>query len=209
MKQLSKIILICLFPIVTFLACNNQKSTVDEGDENLIEDDETQYQEQEIAEGAIWGEEEIQVFMKSAGMIDKMQIKLADLVKEKAELEAVGGYAEQIQRDHSHSLEELKKIATEKDVAISDSLDAKHLAKIDSIMLIEDHFDRAFLEMMVKAHKKDITMYQNAIQSISFRHPIKDWIDSNIPKLQQHQLTAQRLLDDETLFPGTAPGASD
>ncbi|ELR73816.1 outer membrane protein [Fulvivirga imtechensis AK7] len=207
MKQLLKSSLTCLMSIAALLACNNQKSTVDEGDENLIEDDATHYHEQEIAEGVTWDDDEIEVFMKSAGMIDKMQIKLGDLVKEKAELEAVGGYAEQIQRDHAHSLENLKKIAQEKGVTISGTLDAKHQAKIDSMMLIDDHFDREFLKMMVKAHKKDITMYQNAMQSISFQHPVKDWIDSNIPKLQQHQFTAQRLLDDENLFPETASDA--
>lgn len=193
---------ILLLLTVFFLAmgCDKSKSNVDEG-ENVIEDDETQYSEQEIAEKPTWDEVKINNFMQEAAMVDKMQIRIAELVKKRSDKEAITGYAEQLRTDHNHSLEELKKIATRENLNIIDSLDADHREQLRQLENTDTEFDRQFLEMMVKAHKKDIDKYKNAMQNIPYTHPVKDWIDDVVPVLQQHLFRAERLLDDKTIFP--------
>ena len=184
------------------ISCDSNKSRVDSGEENLTEDDETHYKEREIAEGETWEEIEINNFMQEAAMIDKMQIKIAELVKERTDNEAVAGYAEKLRSDHNHSLSKLKEIAAGQNLTIVDGLDQDHQKKIQKLEMTDAEFDRKFLQMMADAHKKDIDKYQNAIKSIAHTHPVKDWIDDNIPVLQQHQSRAQRLLDDETVISG-------
>lgn len=185
------------------ISCDPQKSKVDSGDENLIEDDETQYKEREIAEGETWDELEINNFMQEAAMIDIMQIKIADLVKDKTTNEAVAGYAQNLMTDHKQSLARLKEIAAKENLKIVEGLDPDHEKKVQKLAMTDTEFDENFLNMMVEAHKKDIDKYQNAMQSIAYTHPIKDWIDTNLPILQQHQFRAQRLLDDESIVADT------
>lgn len=196
-------LIICIVILIGSLSCDQQKSRVDSEDENLIEDDNTHYNEREIAEGSSWGESEINDFIQEAAMIDKMQIQMAELVKNRTNNEAVAGYAEKLKTDHSHSLQKLQEIASTENLNIIDSLDVDHKNKIQKLEVIENEFDKRFLEMMVEAHKKDIDKYKNAIKSIAHTHPVKDWIDDNLPVLQQHQFHAQRLLDDKNIFPVT------
>lgn len=197
MKKQPIIVIIFLLPFFV-INCNSRENKTNEERKT---DDKSQYHDSEMAEGNLWGEVDINNFIQDAAGIDKMQIKAAQIAKERATHEAITGYAETLRADHSHSLKNLEKIANQEGLTLSDSIHADHQKKLEELQTTDTKFNQYFLEMMVGAHKKDIEKYQNAMKRIGDTHPVKPWINDVIPVLQQHQYQAQRLLDDDSIFP--------
>jgi putative membrane protein len=68
--------------------------------------------------------------------------------------------------DHGKANDELKSIATAKGITIPDKLDSKHQAIVDKMngMSVAD-FDKAYVNAMVKAHKKDDMLFTKEASS--------------------------------------------
>lgn len=195
--------LIILLLMLVALSCNQNSSEKDSADnaDQQVADDQTQYHEREIAEGELWQEVEVNNFIQEAANVDKMQIKAAAIAKERAKHEAIRGYAGALSRDHENSLDTLKKIATQENLELINSMDVQYQKKLDELETVETDFDRYFLQMMVEAHTKHVEKYQNAMKNISQTHPVKSWLDEMVGVMQQHLHRGERLLDDASIIP--------
>lgn len=202
MKQTPTNLIILLLMLVA-LSCNQDSSEKDSADnaDQQVADDQTQYHEREIAKGDRWQEVEVNNFIQEAADVDKMQIRAAAIAKENAKHKAVRGYAGTLSRDHERSLDSLKKIATQENLELVNSMDVQYQKKLDELETVETDFDRYFLQMMVEAHRKHVEKYQNAMKNISQTHPVKSWLDEIVAVMQQHLYRGERLLDDRTIIP--------
>jgi putative membrane protein len=64
--------------------------------------------------------------------------------------------------DHGKANDELKTIAASKGVTLPTTLDAKHQAMYDKLNALSGaDFDKAYISMMVTAHKKDDALFTN------------------------------------------------
>jgi putative membrane protein len=92
-------------------------------------------------------------FMKDAAKGGMMEVDMGKMAQEKgksAEVKKIGG---RMVADHSKANAELMAIAKKKGVDLSKEKPSAH--KMD-----EANFDKAYIDMMVKDHEKDLTAFQ-------------------------------------------------
>jgi putative membrane protein len=130
-------------------------------------------------------------FLMTAGEGGHAEVVLARLAAKKAANDEVKKLAQTLERDHSAGNEELKSLATAKNVIVSTTLDPEHQQLHDRLEKLEGAgFDRAYATAMVDGHKKMITLYESA--SVSKDAAIKAYADKTLPRLRSHLKQAQQ-----------------
>jgi len=89
-------------------------------------------------------------------------------------------------KDHSEANNKLKGIASERNVALPDSLgnDAKdEIAKL--MKKSGKDFDKAYVDMMVDDHEKDVSEFRKAADNLS-DSSIKEFARTTLPVLETH-----------------------
>ena len=90
-----------------------------------------------------------------------MEVQLGQLAQEKTGNEKVKEFGKRMEQDHSKANEELKKLASDKDVQLSNELDKKHKGKVDKLTKLSGaDFDKQYMDAMVSDHKEDIKKFQ-------------------------------------------------
>ena len=90
-----------------------------------------------------------------------MEVQLGKLAQEKTGNEKVKEFGKRMEQDHSKANEELKKIASDKDVQLSNELDKKHKGKVDKLTKLSGaDFDKQYMDAMVSDDKEDIKKFQ-------------------------------------------------
>lgn len=103
------------------------------------------------------------VFIKEAASSSMMEIRLGTLAQERATNPRVKAYGAMMVRDHTLATQELMPVAAKLNVMLPDSVlpkHARHLRHLDN--LSGQAFDRAYINMMVEAHKDDIDEFEDA-----------------------------------------------
>jgi putative membrane protein len=101
-------LLVLLLPTANGQAADNKTSTV--SPKTKLSSDETN-------------------FIKDAAQGGLMEVQLGQLAQEKTGNEKVKEFGKRMEQDHSKANEELKKLASDKDVQLSNELDKKHKRK--------------------------------------------------------------------------------
>src|ERR1700710_745964 len=125
-------------------------------------------------------------FVKDAAMGGMEEVELGKLAVAKASDPDVKSFGQKMVDDHSKANDQLSQLASQKgiDLKKGDSMMAKHdsakLAKLKGAK-----FDKAYMDMMVKDHKKDVADFQHASKSAKDAD-IKSWAATTLPTLQEH-----------------------
>ena len=94
----------------------------------------------------------------NGGMIE---MQLAALAKTKAVNKRVKNFAAMMMEDHDKINAELKRIATAKNITLPQALSDEAKNDIDKLNKKEKgDFDRAYMNMMVKDHKNDVSEFE-------------------------------------------------
>lgn len=177
------------FLLITITSCQNKKEGA--ADEEYISEEKEV--EGEYVED-YWNQGEINEFVVHAAMVDKMQIRIGEMALEKAVNEEVRNYGNLIKQDHTNSLNTLQKIMEERSMNIPDTLAENFNQKILELQNASGaEFDRIFLDMMIKDHKKEIAKYENAKAHIPKDKRLNEWVDNSIPALHRHEQKAKQL----------------
>jgi len=93
--------------------------------------------------------------------------------------------------DHGKAGEELKKIAQDKGLAPPTELDGKHKTLHDRLAKLSgSEFDRAYMDEMVKDHRKDVKEFQREAEKA--KDPdVKSFASKTLPTLQDHLKEAE------------------
>jgi putative membrane protein len=111
------------------------------------------------------------------------EVKMAEMAKEKAKRADVKKVAEKIESDHQDANKELMARAEKKGVTL-----LKNEPKIDEInmdTMSGTDFDKAYLAMMVKDHKKDIAAFEKEAKD-GEDTDVKAWAEKTLPTLKEH-----------------------
>lgn len=179
MKKISLLILLAVSTL-SFQACDNKKKESD----SMENAEEANENKEETGMGQ--GEDTSDFAMKAAngGM---MEVELGRMAQEKGTSQDVKEFGAMMVADHSKANEELKTLATAKNITLPATLgedmqeDVNELAKLSG-----KEFDKKYVSMMVDDHKEDIDAFKKAADGNNIDPDIKAFAAKTLPTLQQH-----------------------
>jgi putative membrane protein len=125
-------------------------------------------------------------FILAAAQGGMTEVKLGELAAQNGTRSDVKAFGQMMVKDHTAINDDLKALAAQKGVTLSDSLDAKHQAMVDKMAaLTGSEFDDAYIKGMIKAHQKDAKAFK--AESAATQDPdIKSFLDKSIPVVEAH-----------------------
>ena len=100
---------------------------------------------------------------------------------------------ERMVNDHSKANDELKQIASSKGVDLPNDLNAKDkMLKERLSKLSGDSFDKAYMQNMVKDHRKDVAEFSKESRSASDPE-VKQFAGKTLPTLKEHLQKAESI----------------
>lgn len=163
--------------LFTAIACQQNKKTEDA---KVVADNQNEYYFDTNSE------ENDAAFLVNAATINVNEIELAQLAKQRSSNDDLKGFANMLDTDHQASMKVITNMANTKSVVIPTSMtdDGKTSFK-DLTNLSNADFDKAYTNLMVKAHQDAITLFDKA--SIESKDKaIKAFATATLPKLRQH-----------------------
>ncbi len=134
-----------------------------------------------------------QPFVMDALMAGMAEVEHGKLASQKATNAKVKAFAQQMVTDHTKAGDELKTIASAKQITPPTSMDPKHQAAHDKLMKLSGaEFDRAYMTDMVAGHQKaaaDFTAEANS----GADPQVKAFAAKTLPTIQGHLKMAQEL----------------
>lgn len=142
--------------------------------------------------------------MKQLAQANLAEIEAGKLAASKAQSPEVKQFGQKMAEDHAKMLEDLRRLAKAKGVALPDALSLRDLAEKKKL---ERHsgpdFDKAYMAEMVKDHEKDLKEVQDL--AAKAKDPdFKATVQQASSKIQEHLQLAQRIAGGQ----GAAAGAT-
>ncbi len=104
-------------------------------------------------------------FITQAAEGGAMEVELGKIAQVNAKSKDVKDFGTMMVKDHNAGNAELKIVAAQKNITLSDDL-GEHQHHVDEIKLKKGaDFDKAYVNMMVEDHEKDITAFETASKS--------------------------------------------
>lgn len=153
-------------------------------------------------EGSETADAEFAAEAASAGM---MEVELGRLAQTNASNQRVKNFGEMMVKDHSKANDELKQLASAKNIQLPSAPMDDHQKHIDDLRdKTGVEFDKDYMKMMVDDHKEDIKKFQDAATEVNDAD-LKAFAAKNLPVLQAHLDSAKVI--NEVVKTTIAPGA--
>ena len=184
---MKKITLSALFlaSIITFSSCNSSEkkdSTEQAEDANEAKFDDTKLED----------DTEFAVAAADGGMFE---VELGKLAEKNAVSKGVKDFGAMMVKDHSKANDELKALASQKNITLPDSLSEDKQKKYNDLAEKKGtDFDKAYVSLMVDDHKMDIKEFEEASKDAKDAE-VKAWAAGKLPTLNHHLETVQNLKD--------------
>jgi putative membrane protein len=139
--------------------------------------------------GARRGGNREQEFVHDAMAGSMAEIQLAQLAQQRAGAPGVKQLAQRIQQDHQRASQELQAIAQDTGVGTAGSANEgqDHLQRLQKLSGAE--FDRAYVELMVDDHQKDIGEFEKAARDTT--GAVQQFAQKTLPALREHLQLAE------------------
>ena len=130
-------------------------------------------------------------FVKEAATGGMAEVELGKLATDKASSGDVKKFGQRMVDDHGKANEELKTLAQNKNITLPTALDAKAKATVDRLSKLNgEAFDRAYMQEMLKDHRKDVNAFRT--ESTSGKDAdVKAFASKTLPTLEEHLKLAQ------------------
>src|SRR4029450_3954963 len=124
------------------------------------------------------------MFIRTAAMDGMAEVEHGRLAGQNATNDEVKQFAQRMVDDHGKAGDELKGLASGKNVTLPTKLDAKHKAMQDKLSEMKGAaFDRAYVAHMVTAHQQAVALFQK--EASGGKDPeAKAWAAKILPTLQ-------------------------
>ena len=130
-------------------------------------------------------------FMRTAAMDGMAEVEHGRLAAQNADSSDVKQFAQRMVDDHGKANDELKSLASQKNVTLPAELDAKHKAMQAKLSKMKGAaFDRAYMEHMTAAHKQAVALFQREAKTGKDTET-KAFAEKTLPTLQEHLKMAQ------------------
>ena len=132
-------------------------------------------------------------FVKSAANAGMTEVTLGNIAIKNSTNDKVKAFGEMMVKDHTAAGDELKKIATAKNVPVPDALSEesqKHVASMEKMH--GKQFDKAYINMMVEGHGKVVKEFED-IQSKGSDAELKAFAGKTLPVIKGHLDSAKSI----------------
>ncbi|HEY9810068.1 MAG TPA: DUF4142 domain-containing protein [Halomicronema sp.] len=126
------------------------------------------------------------MFMMKAAKNGMTEVQLGQMAVQKASSEAVREFGQRMVEHHSQANRELMQLAAEKGMTLPNDIGDENrevMSQLSQLSGVE--FDRAYMEEMLRAHNKDLSMFQTQAQQ-GQDSDIKSWASQKVPTLETH-----------------------
>jgi len=129
-----------------------------------------------------------QTFMQKAATGGLAEVSLGQQVSPVAKNADAKKFADKMVTDHGKANDELKQLASTKNVPLPTDTDQEHKDAAQKVMSSKN-VDKAYMDEMVKDHDKDVKEFEDASKAAKDAD-LKAWIDKTLPVLKEHQKMA-------------------
>jgi putative membrane protein len=138
-------------------------------------------------------------FAMEAAMGGLEEVELGRIAAQKGASDEVRQFGQRMVDDHSKANQDLMQVASAKGWTLPTALDAKHQAEVQKLSALSgDKFDKEYVDMMLKDHKKDVPEFQKESAG-GADADIKSFAARTTPTLQEHLQMIQRIHDKMAL----------
>jgi putative membrane protein len=132
-------------------------------------------------------------FIREAAMDGMAEVEHGRLAETNAESADVKQFAQRMVTDHSKANDELKGLASQKNVTLPTALDQKHQAAHDRLAKLKGAaFDKAYMAHMVTAHQQAVSLFEKESKG-GKDADAKAWAAKTLPTLQEHLKQAREV----------------
>jgi len=125
-------------------------------------------------------------FIIAAATGGMAEVSLGKLALEKSNNATIKEFANTMVKDHGKANEELKQLASAKQISLPLTLGGVELQNYDRLAAKKSNqFDVAYVEQMVKDHNNTIALFEQAEKTV-LDNSIKQFIIKTLPVLHQH-----------------------
>jgi putative membrane protein len=138
-------------------------------------------------------------FASEAAVGGLEEVQLGQIAAQKGASDEVRQFGQKMVDDHSKANQDLMQVASGKGLSLPTALDAKHQAEVQKLSALSgDAFDKAYVDLMLKDHKKDVGEFQKESTG-GADADIKSFASRTLPTLQEHLQMIQRIHDKRAL----------
>jgi putative membrane protein len=126
------------------------------------------------------------MFIKNAAEGGLAEVEMGQLAKDNSTTQDVKDFGNRMIEDHGKANDELKALATQKNVDLPEKPGILQRASIKLLSGKKgDDFDKAYMKDLVKDHNKDVSDFKK--ESTAAKDPdLKAWVDQTLPTLEEH-----------------------
>lgn len=126
-------------------------------------------------------------FMMEAAAGGNTEIAASRVALDRSSNDRIKSYANMMIADHGKAGDELKSIASAKNVTLPDSVMAKQHSELDMLRKTSaGGFDKAYMKMMDKDHKETISKFEMAAQKCDDSN-VKTFASKTLPAIKMHE----------------------
>jgi putative membrane protein len=138
-----------------------------------------------------------QLFMKEAAQGGLAEVTLGQMAADKGQNEAVKDFGERMVKDHGQANTELKNLAKAEGVTLPTEMSSEAKERQQRLQKLSGaEFDKAYMQEMLKDHKKDIEAFEQQANT-GMDPDVKNWAVKTLPTLREHfqlgQTTAEKV----------------
>ena len=132
-------------------------------------------------------------FVKKAADGGMAEVALAKLAQEKASNADVKSFAAKLEKDHSQVNDDLKEVASKKNITLASAPSKSHQALHDKLAKLSGaEFDKAYVSAMLEGHQKGVRDF-SPVASGNGDADVKAFASKTLPALKEHLQQAQDL----------------
>jgi putative membrane protein len=132
-------------------------------------------------------------FVKEASSGGMMEVELGKYAEQNALSQRVKNFGAMMVRDHTKANEELKSLATSKNLDLQGSMDDTHFEKVSDLQKKRGaDFDKEYMKSMVDDHQEDIDEFKKQAENGSDPE-LKAFAAKTLPVLQAHLDSAKNI----------------
>lgn len=125
-------------------------------------------------------------FMTEAAQGGMAEVELGKLASTKGQNASVKQFGQQMMADHTRANNELKQLASKKNVTLPTDVGAEHKESMEKLSKLSGaEFDKEYVAEMVKDHEKDVADFQTQSESATDAD-VKAFAAKTLPTLKSH-----------------------
>jgi putative membrane protein len=132
-------------------------------------------------------------FMTKVSDVGMTEVKLGQMAQDKGSNQRIKDFGAMMVKDHTAAGDELKNLASQKNVTLPATVSSDHQKKIDDLNKKTGHdFDKAYIDAMVDGHQSTVNDFEK-ISKNEKDADVKAWVDKTLPTLKMHLDSARAI----------------